>query len=205
MTWEAGLNHLVLLSLWRNIYTRHSSHLLAVKNNTRSPCWRLFIIFIAQCILPLRGGGGCGVLTVNAFESMPFRAIGVFERVKALLSESVFCQPGKKQFGAGIKIPHLWRYYMGDYTGRKQLGRKEVLILIENTLESGEEGGRTLLQMKNTVYFHGNFLCLVVFFFFFPLPPPIYHTSKSAKQNWFFVQKHESVLLQLVENLGALT
>lgn len=24
-----------------------------------------------------------------------------------------------------------------------------------------------LLQMKNTVYFHGNFLCLVVFFFFF--------------------------------------
>lgn len=36
-------------------------------------------------------------------------------------------------------------------------------------------------------------------------PPPIYHTSKSAKQNWFFVQKHESVLLQLVENLGALT
>lgn len=94
------------------------------QNNTRSPHWRSFIIFIAQCILLLRGGRGCGGLTVNTLESMPFSAIGVFERVKALHSESGFYQPGKKQFGAGIKIPHLQRGYVGNYSGRKQLGRK---------------------------------------------------------------------------------
>lgn len=108
------------------------------QNNTRSPHCRSFIIFIAQCILLLRGGRGCGGLTVNTLESMPFSAIGVFERVKALHSESGFCQPGKKQFGAGIKIPHLQRGYVGDCSGRKQLGRKKMLILIENVPESGE-------------------------------------------------------------------
>lgn len=95
------------------------------QNNTRSPRWRSFIIFIAQCILLLRGGRGCGGLTVNTLESMPFSAIGVFERVKALHSESGFYQPGKKQFGPRIKIPHLQRGYVGNYSGRKQLGRKK--------------------------------------------------------------------------------
>lgn len=112
------------------------------QNNTRSPHWRSFIIFIAQCILLLRGGRGWGGLTVNTLESMPFSAIGVFERVKALHSESGFCQPGKKQFGAGIKIPHLQRGYVGNYSGRKQLGRKKMLILIENIQESREMGRR---------------------------------------------------------------
>lgn len=41
------------------------------------------------------------------------------------------------------------------------------------------------LQMKNTVYFHGDFMCLGFSFLFFP------HILKSAKWNGFLVQTRE--------------
>lgn len=139
------------------------------QNNTRSPHWRSFIIFIAQCILLLRGGRGCGGLTVNTSESIPFSAIGVFERVKALHSESGFCQPGKKQFEAGIKIPLLQRGYVGNYSGRKQLGRKKMLI--ENIVESREMGRRICHSFRWKMQF---IFIRVLWFFISSLcsPPP---------------------------------
>lgn len=74
---------------------------------------------------------------MSAFKHMPFSAVGVLERLKALLSRSIFVSQEKSNLGPvkGFCEELAWEITLGG----------KMLILIENTPGSG---GRTCSSFR---------------------------------------------------------
>lgn len=101
----------------------------------------------------------------------------------------------------------IWGWYKDSTPAKRICGKLQweetagqKKMLIENIPERGEMGRRTCHSFRWKM----QFISIMIFGIFSFSPPPFPPPPKSAKGNWFLIQKHDSVLPQLGEDFGIL-